>query len=462
MEASSRALRAPVRSLRAAIRDQPVLLTLGAVAAVIAGIAAGRSSTAGIVLLVLPVGCLGWRVASRWSSLTLAFALGVMAGALLVPKGVEAIAEAVLFAWAAVRTLNAALNRRPYWVASAACLAVPLTWLILALNPNVPDLSTAILGVRKSTFVFVGVSVGLLWPRKSAVYAERFVIVLLVAGGFASLVLHLGLPSVEQGLQRASGLYTGLFADKPRLEGIYPGPFHVALLGTFLMLRAWHLSLTPDKRSLLLGLSLGVFGFALVALAEVRTAYVTLAVAILFTIVFAPQRLAGSRTRLILRALAIVAVGALFLVSGLGANSALNSLPTIANSTRATNRISSIDIGLRAFGYNPVFGNGPGSAGAADAQDFPLGFHVTADDEYLAVLVEGGLVGILVIGFACFAVARTVPGLTNPRSPSAAALYCLLVFCATTNAFEAIPVSVLLGVLVGLPLAMDHADPGAP
>jgi hypothetical protein len=389
----------------------------------------------------------------------LALSLGAVSLGLLTPRSVEAVAEALLAVTVLTATVAAAYRGDSRWVIGACCLLVPAVWFALGMNPNVPGLSVALIGTRKTTLIFLALAAGVLWPHRTLQHAERMITCLLVLGAVVSLGVHFITPGTEASLGRAAGQYTGLFNGKARLQGIFSGPFHVALLGSFFLLRGWHLLLTRGRTGWTQALPLIVLGVPLVILAEVRTAYVTLALGILLTLVVTPHGAARSRLSLLLRTSTLAAVLSLFLFSGFASNAALTSLPAIRTDSRATNRLTSISAGISAFARSPVVGNGPGSAGAADSAAFTDHFHLTADDEFIALLVEGGLVGIVAIAPLSVLLARHARALTDLRTPSSAALYCLLGFCATTNVFEAIPVSPLLAVFVGLALARATCEP---
>jgi O-antigen ligase len=200
-----------------------------------------------------------------------------------------------------------------------------------------------------------------------------------------------------------------------------------------------------------------VLGFALILLADVRTAFITIALGVLLTIVFSPRG-AISTTRIVIaaRTLALAIIVGLVLISGVAANSALQSIPTLGQNARATNRLISYGTAISFFVASPLIGEGPGSAGATDQSSFGNGNHVTADNEFLALLTEGGLLGLIAIAAVVAACVSVGGRFTDPSHPSAAALYALLGFSLTVNAFEAAPVSVFLAVLVGL--AVRRAD----
>ncbi len=103
------------------------------------------------------------------------------------------------------------------------------------------------------------------------------------------------------------------------------------------------------------------------------------------------------------------------------------------------------------FRESPVVGLGPGSAGAAlGGSEYHLDKHVTSDNEYLAVLVEGGVIGVIVVLLAFWALGRYSTGLLEIANPSCAAALALFGFAFTGNVFETLPISLFLFVLLGL------------
>lgn len=444
-----RLLRAAGRITIPSVRRAAPIVTI--LLAVALGYGLARSLTVAAIVVGAVCGVAAWWLLTRWSSVALAFILPVFGLALLAPQAIEAVAELGLVAYVSVATLSALQRGDRRGVIGLACLTVSGLWMLLAVNPNVPNLATALIGTRKSTLVFMGLGAGVLWPTTKRRLGERLIMVLLCAGGLLSLGLYFMAPAVEASLSRKAGLYTGIFAGEARLQGIYPGPFHVALLGSFLLLRAWHVNLAHGKKALNISMALVFLGVPLVTLALVRTAYVTLALGALLTIVFSPgSPVTNVRVRMILRTTALALTLALALGSGIVDSSAVASIPNLGDSSRATNRLRAYGIALKDIGASPVVGDGPGSAGATDGAAFVHGAHITTDDEFLALGVEGGLLGAVAVLAVLGLLMRYRRDIMSTARPAAAALFCLFGFCLTTNAFEAIPVSVFLAMLVGL------------
>jgi O-antigen ligase len=425
-------------------------------AALLLGALSGRAPALGIAVVAAAGAVLVWRFAAARSSWILSFGLLILSLGLLAPRSIQGLGEASVLLFVVLRT-NVLMRAGDWrWRLGAACLAVSLLWLALGLNPNVPNWATAVSGARKATLVFVALAAGTLWPDDTRHRATFLILSLLVLGGVASLAIHFGYPQLESSFSRQAGVYTGLFQGRPRLQGIYAGPFHVALLGSFLLLWCWHTYLVSRLQRWKVILPIACLATALIIFASVRTAYLTVALGLVLTPLVAPSlQSRGTRLVFMLRTAAVGLLVALVLGSGLGANSALSSIPSIGQANRDLGRLSSWSTSISLFEHSPLFGDGPGSAAATLGPSFAGRAYVTADNQFLAVLVEGGLIGALAIGGVGLACLRGRRLVFDPAMPSAAAALTLLGFCTTGNAFEAAPVSLFLAALIGLSIGTN-------
>jgi len=425
--------------------------TLTLVAAVSLGALAATSPTAALAPLGLAGGLAALILLAERSSPLISLGLLLLVAGLVAPTSAGIVAAVALAMFVAWRTVTV---RDPRAIVVACCLIVMATWLLLGTNPNIQDFHTALLGTRKTTLVFIGIGVGALWPTETRQGAEQLIVGLLVCAAVLCLLIHVGDPAYENSLPRAANIYTSLFQGKLRMQGIYSGPFHIAVLGTFLCLRGWHLLLIRPRWQALCLIALG----AIVVLeADVRTAFVTIALGIALTLVLRPPKQipwAGN----LWKTLAAAGVVVSLLASGaLGQNAALSSLSELSSASgigeeqRADTRLVSWSTAFSDFRESPVAGLGPGSAGAAlGGSEYHLDKHVTSDNEYLAVLVEGGVIGALVVLLALWTLGRYSEGLMNIANPSCAAALALFGFAFTGNVFETLPISLFLCVLIGL------------
>src|SRR3984957_13362034 len=259
--------------------------TLTIVAAVLLGALAASSPVAAAI----PVGALAALAAlvllAQRSSPLIALGLLLLIAGLVLPTSAGIVAAVALVLFVAWRTATVRDSRA---VVGVCCLIVMATWLLLGANPNIQDFHTALLGARKTTLVFIGIGVGALWPADTWRDAEQLIVNLLIGAAVLCLLVHFGDPSYENSLPRGANVYTSLFQGKLRLQGIYAGPFHVAVLGTFLCLRGWHLLLIRRPRWQAFGL-MGLGGIVVVE-ADVRTAFITIALGVALTLVLRPPK----------------------------------------------------------------------------------------------------------------------------------------------------------------------------
>jgi O-Antigen ligase len=425
--------------------------TLTIVTALLLGALAASSPTAAVLLVAVAAALAALVLLAQRSSPLIALGLLLLIAGLVLPTAagiVAAVSLTVFVAWRAVTVRDSRA------IVGACCLMVMATWLLLGANPNIQDFHTALLGTRKTTLVFIGIGVGALWPFQTWRAAERLIVGLLIGAAVLCLLIHFGDPAYENSLPRGANVYTSLFQGKLRMQGIYAGPFHIAVLGTFLCLRGWHLLLIRPRWQALCLMALG----AIVVLeADVRTAFVTIALGVALTLVLRPPRRIP-RASNFWKTLAAGTVALALVASGsLGQNAALSSLSELSSASgfseeqRADTRLVSWSTAVDYFRESPVVGLGPGSAGAAlGGNEYHLDKHVTSDNEYLAVLVEGGVIGVLVVLLALWALARYSTGLLDISSPSCAAALALFGFAFTGNVFETLPISLFLCVLLGL------------
>jgi O-antigen ligase len=415
----------------------------------------GALSVSSPLATMAPVGAVAAVTAlvfvARRSSSLISLGLLLLIAGLVLPTTAGIVAATALVGFVAWRTVVVRDSRA---IVGACCLIVMATWLLLGVNPNIHDFHTALLGTRKTTLVFIGIGVGALWPTSTRPDAEKLIVGLLIVAAVLCLLIHIGDPSYENSLPRAASVYTSLFKGKLRMQGIYAGPFHIAVLGTFLCIRGWHMLLMRHRWQ---GLCLVALGGVVVLEADVRTAFVTIALGVALTLVLRPPRQVARATNF-WKTVAVGAVMLLLAASGLlGQNAALSSLGGLSSASgiseeqRADTRLVSWNTAYKYFHEFPVVGLGPGSAGAALGNtEYHLEKHVTSDNEYLAILVEGGLVGVIVVLLAFWTLARYSTGLLTISNPSCAASLSLFGFAFTGNVFETLPISLLLCVLLGL------------
>jgi O-antigen ligase len=429
-----------------------LVATLTIVTAVLLGALAASSPTAAVIPVAVIAALAALILLAQRSSALIALGLLLLIAGLAVPTSAGIVATVALVTFVAWRT---AIVRDSRAVVGACCLVVMTTWLLLGANPNIQDFHTVLLGTRKTTLVFIGIGVGALWPTETRRGAEQLIVGLLIGAAVLCLLIHFGDPAYENSLPRGASIYTSLFQGELRMQGIYSGPFHIAVLGTFLCLRGWHLLLI--RRPRWQALCLIALGGIVVLEADVRTAFVTIALGVALTLVLRPPKRIP-RANNFWKTVAAGGVVLLLTASGaLGQNAALSSLSELSSASgfseeqRADTRLVSWSTAVGYFRESPVVGLGPGSAGAAlGGSEYHLDKHVTSDNEYLAVLVEGGVIGVIVVLLAFWALARYSTGLLEIANPSCAAALALFGFAFTGNVFETLPISLFLCVLLGL------------
>jgi O-Antigen ligase len=387
-----------------------------------------------------------------WIAERIGFVLGallpVSLAALFVPTGASEAVQAALLVAAAAFTAAAFWRGDPAAWGAAAALAVVGFWCLLLLNPNVPDLTTGLLGLRKMTFMFVGLAIGLVWPKADARGAEGLLVRMLCIVGIGVLVVHIFFPEVEASFVRGASIYSEEFMGQTRVSGFLPGPFHASLLGAFLVLWGWHAFLSKAESRSFVGV-LGVTGLWLLILADVRTGYVTVALGVVLTLLLRPGG-RHSRLRTVgLTVLVAIAIGVL-LSTSLVSDQAVSSIPNLGSDSRVASRVQTIHESEELIGDSPLIGWGAGSAGSTLEPAFFLRRHVTSHDQVLGFLVEGGIVGLAVVLGALWLALRSTKGLRSVAYPGAAAAIGLIGFGLAGDVSETLPISLFLMILIGL------------
>lgn len=336
------------------------------------------------------------------------------------------------------------------WVVLAVVITLAV-WTALVFHPNVPDVIVGMEGWRKSVLALVGVVLGCAAVVRRSV--EDLVIGLLVVALGVSLIAHLWLTPIEGYIARDAAVYTGEFGGFERLQGVFAGPFHVAQAAVLVI--GWA-GIRFMSRRVLASFAVAV-GLAAIAFAMVRTAFVALAAVVLcVALVYPmPRRL---RIGILSGAAAVVVLAGLLAWTG-ALGPAAASLFTAATDGRLLNRFPGYGEAVTLFGQSPWWGWGAGSAGDTLGPQFEAAGmqHVTSHNILLKIVVESGLVGLLAWAFVAFALWRTVSWRTGAGRVALVSLVGLGVFGLVGSSLEALPVTYLLFVIVGL--ACRHFRP---
>jgi O-antigen ligase len=331
-------------------------------------------------------------------------------------------------------------------VTTLVCI-VCVYWVLLAFHPNVPNLFTGLLGVRLAVLALGGLVFGLAFTGRDPARVERIIVTTLVLALAVSIAVFLVNPQFNFGIERAAGFWTAQFQGRARLQGVFAGPFHVAMAASTLVAWAmfrWRLHRFLAASALLVGLVAGY-------LTAIRSVYPAVAVAV---IAFVMQSSAIS-TRAKRVVSLVVAAFAVIVISGQTDNQVLGVIDTIFNAsedTRLTGRFVGYGLGLEMVGRSPVFGWGAGSAGDGLAGNFSASEHLTSHNFFLMTAIEGGITGLLLwVALICAIVVWLVR--SNQTAFGLAVLGIFIVFGLTGSAIAALPVTWYMFALVGLAIA---------
>lgn len=402
----------------------------------------------GVAVIAAIAARIGWPLATL---------LPLLAGALLTPQPLALVAQAGTMLLAAGLCLSAILRRDSRAPIALAFLALLGYWTLQIFNSNVPDIETGLLGLRKTAVVFAGLVVGVFWPYGSTPKIETWLIRLLVAMGILALGVHFLLPGLEQSFSRGADEYTALFNGEERMQGFFPGPFHVALLGAFVTVWGAYAyaarTVAPMESAVYL-----VAGLAILLQASVRTGFVTVAIGIVLLPLLRSGRRASRLRTTGLTAL-LVLLACVLLATEVFQNDAISSISQLSGDQRALGRLDTWAESITAIQASPVIGWGAGAAGSTLGPAFGGGVHVTSHNAALAWGVEGGLVGLMLVAVLLMSLLARSSELLSAAHPASAAVIAFVVFGLTGEVGEALPVSLFLAIVVGLRARTPQKEP---
>lgn len=336
-------------------------------------------------------------------------------------------------------------------------IAVIAFWFLLMFNANIPSVNVGILGFRKSVLALGGLILGCSIAATHVRSAEALVVRTLTAGLAISIIGRLWFPALDDiGADKSADSYTALFDGARRLQGIFAGPFHVAVCGVFLL--GWCLVRFRGHR--IEASLVGLIAVVATYMTLVRTAYVAIVFLVLVYILISPRF-----EKFLARAAGAILTSALLsyvvLTEDSGLASVARSLGEASSDGRFLNRFPEYIASWNLFLASPLWGWGAGSAGDVMGQFFgPDGVHVTAHNLVFKIMVEGGIIGLILWTGLLSAVIRSTVVRSESGSFALITLAGLTPFALTGSAVEALPVSYVAFFVVGLAITENprHRD----
>lgn len=434
------------------MRKWGIMAVAVAVTAVLVGVAVLASNRAPMLGVGVVAGVLGlmWLVWPRREGAVprrYVVFLGAFAFSSVLPQSVGLPLQIVALVGAFLEWLcTPAVERRGNGVVLVAGLFIGF-WALLIFHPNVPDISTGLLGFRKTALAVAGVVFGCAIREHLRVPVERLVVKLVTAVLGLSIVGHLWIPAINQlSPKNDADMYTGLYGGEVRMQGLFAGPFHAAIAGVFLIGWAvvrWRSSRVLPKVVLVVGV-LGMY------LTLVRTAYIAVA------LIAAALVILASSFGVFLKRLSILAglgLLALMFVEAFGGGKILTVIESIGNFAtdgRFLNRLPEYALGFSMFRESPLFGMGAGSAGDTLGQAFGAHLHVTPHNLLLKILVEGGAIGMILWLLLIMVLWHALDTRTEPGTLAVVSVLGMFGLGLTGSAIEALPVTYLIFMVAGL------------
>jgi O-antigen ligase len=237
------------------------------------------------------------------------------------------------------------------------------------------------------------------------------------------------------------------------MQGVFAGPFHAALASVFLC--SWAVCRWRDHQ--LWASAVLVVGAIGTYLTLVRTAYVAVALVLVTYLVVSTSSGAFLRRVGVLAVLGALVWSVLWFSDGTAA-STVQSIGNYSSDSRVLNRFPEYQRGLTMIGESPIWGWGAGSAGDTLGPQFESGLHVTPHNIILKFAVEGGLVGLFCWMALFVALWRGLRARAGQAQLAIISAVGLLAMGTTGSAIEALPVSYLVLLVVGLGVATKPDD----
>lgn len=371
--------------------------------------------------------------------------LGVLVFGSILPTAANVVVQFVALAGALLLWLSLPSEDRRGGAVVLWSVVVIGVWALLVLHPNVPDVTTGLLGFRKTVLAVGGLILGCSITKHHVLKVELLAVRLLALALVVSIAGYLWVPEIEQLVNRQASEFTGVYEGQARLQGVFAGPFHAAMAAVLLL--GW--ATFRFRRHRALTLLVGLIAGAALVMTAVRTAYVAAAVVVLANVLLASSIRTFWRRLTGLLLMGVLAAGVFWL--GDSASTTVQSIGGYSTDQRFQNRFAAYTQGLALFLRSPGWGWGAGSAGDTLESAFGVGYeHVTSHNLLLKVAVEGGVVGVAAWGGLLVALWRALDRRTAQASLAIISGLGLLAFGTTGSAIEALPVSYLLFLMVGL------------
>lgn len=405
------------------------------------------------------------------ASLALLAALGILLIGLPVPTPIRALLEIGILGAAVAMTVLKLRSGEPMQLARIAFLAMMALYVALLAHSNLPSVTVGLQGIRYTMVSIAGLMLGLTLPDGGRIRLIPAITLLLLASAALSLAVHLFFPGVESSFDRTADVSTSMLGGETRMQGLLSGPFHVAILGTFLTLAgAWTLALRRPIGALMI-----TIGGAVLLLAKVRTGIITVALGLVVLIALAvhlrrtrPElfgwvHLGSWRSALV--ALLAVAVVGITIGAVAGDNVAVKQIKGLPTDHRVASRVDAIEDALDVSLDSPLTGWGPGASASGLKHDFwdADKVQINPHSGALGLTVEAGVGALicflLIGGQAALALLRQLRRGAQAEAAglAVAAALPIAAFWLIGDGLAALPITLALSLIVGVFLADGFA-----
>jgi hypothetical protein len=328
-------------------------------------------------------------------------------------------------------------------ITSVAILVQSALFFLLA--PDFPGADTLYLGIRKSVFFLMAVSIGLAITSRSKrhVLTALVVVLVFVCGYGLKQAVHLSEYDRMLMSTQAAGYFTGVYRGQVRASSVLSSGFQLGMAGALLLSLVLSMRMPAWAR-------LVVAGFAVLSIMASITRT--------FLVISALLVVLWTLSKTWLRATFVLAfLAAVALTSELTGNSLIELL---LSDSRFTNRSASyvrfVSL-LDRFPLGSLVGFGPGSAGSTLGEAFRVTGAAWFEPHsiYLKYVFEFGLpvaaIALLAVSLVVlrgFALHDEAIGVDRWLSLYAASIIAVSGFVITS--VEAAPISLYIGILIGI------------
>lgn len=335
---------------------------------------------------------------------------------------------------------------RPKIYPAVVVSVIVYSFLQVMLMPGHPGIEIALLGLRKSLLMVMAYSLGTYIPIQHRRLVHFSIIFALVYVCLYALKQHFFLSSFDMRLlkEQSANIYTNMISGRIRAFSLLSSGFHVGMAANVLAAYALYMS--------------GIKGLwrALFLVVAALGCYASLTRTFMFLLLGQLAVAAWLRWRAQRLFVVLGVLASLLMTELLGLTSIAGSLAEVFGDRRLLGRQRSYDDLARFLTDSPlgaVFGFGPGSAGSGMRASFAAtgSPFIEPHNIFTKYPFELGVpLGVVFIGFTCFAIVKSVRYAGTDRALLGAIALIFAISGLLITSVETWPISLYAGLAMGL------------